>query len=61
MNTHLILRVESETYNKNVLIFKNQYFKMNENLKLYECIILNSMFKNVYPMNIEHLSNINIF
>jgi hypothetical protein len=34
---------------------------MNQNVKLYECIILNSVFKNVYPMDIEHLSNINIF
>jgi hypothetical protein len=61
LNIYLILRIESEMYSKNVLIFENQYLKMNENLKLYKCKILNSMFKNVYPMDIEHLSNINIF
>jgi hypothetical protein len=54
---YLILRVESEMYNKNVLIFENQYLKMNQNLKLYECIILNSMFK-IFLMYIQWILSI---
>jgi hypothetical protein len=43
----MIIHVEPETCNKNLLIFKNKYLKMKKYLKLYKCIILNSIFKNI--------------